>query len=147
MKKASDLDQLFAAHSKYLNNIIEKSLMNSGGPYKILINMLDIMLRFCRVQDALYKTIPQKSDLEEKWGVMESDEHKKKFQISNEIKNQINSIANEYQKLFREFSESLSNQSDENLRFLTFRLDFNEFYEKQQRTPSKSESGMESGGL
>ena len=46
---------------------------------------------------------------------------------------QIEDIRNEYRALFAAFVIALGEEKDESVKSLTFRLDFNEFYEKSKK--------------
>jgi hypothetical protein len=54
------------------------------------------------------------------------------FSLATEMKSQVKSISEEYSLLFKAFTNLLAKQSDENLRFLTFRFDFNGYYEERK---------------
>jgi gamma-tubulin complex component 3 len=153
MKQATDLDVLIAAHSKYLNYINEKLFLTSSTEpiQKDLKNLLEVILRFCRIQDHIYVTALDQStkknkrdqskyekEMQEKWGIEpETDnsreEKKEKYQLSPEIKTQLSALTDDYNSLFKSFTGLLSKNDDENLRFLTFRFDFNGYYEKRER--------------
>lgn len=59
MEVAMDLDDLLAAHEKYLNSIVEKSLLGqrSQSLYKSLFVLFDLILRFRSHADRLYEGI------------------------------------------------------------------------------------------
>lgn len=59
MEVAKDLDDLLAAHEKYMNSIVEKSLLGelSQSLYKSLIVIFDLILRFRSHADLLYEGI------------------------------------------------------------------------------------------
>jgi gamma-tubulin complex component 3 len=59
MEVAKDLDDLLAAHEKYMNSIVEKSLLGelSQSLYKSLIVIFDLILRFRSHADILYEGI------------------------------------------------------------------------------------------
>jgi len=49
--------------------------------------------------------------------------------ISPQACNQLHQLAKDYRTTFNEFNEQLEkNKNDVNLKFLAFRMDFNEFY-------------------
>ena len=59
MESAKDLDDLLAAHEKYLHSIVEKSLLGerSQSLYKTLFVLLDLVLRFRSHADRLYEGV------------------------------------------------------------------------------------------
>lgn len=59
MEVAKDLDDLFAAHEKYLQSIVEKSLLGerSEALYSTLFVLFDLILRFRSHADRLYEGI------------------------------------------------------------------------------------------
>jgi len=59
MEVAKDLDDLLAAHEKYLHSIVEKSLLGdlSQSLYKSLLVIFDLILRFRSRADRLYEGI------------------------------------------------------------------------------------------
>ncbi|XP_062112176.1 gamma-tubulin complex component 3 [Humulus lupulus] len=59
MEVAKDLDDLLAAHEKYLNSIVEKSLLGERSQtlYKSLFVLFDLILRFRSHADRLYEGI------------------------------------------------------------------------------------------
>ncbi|CAM8969792.1 unnamed protein product [Rhodiola kirilowii] len=61
MEVAKDLDDLLAAHEKYLNSIVEKSLLGERSQtlYKTLFVLFDLILRFRSHADRLYEGITE----------------------------------------------------------------------------------------
>lgn len=59
MEVAKDLDDLLAAHEKYLHSIVEKSLLGEKSQtlYKSLFSIFDLILRFRSHADRLYEGI------------------------------------------------------------------------------------------
>lgn len=59
LEVAKDLDDLLAAHEKYMNSIVEKSLLGelSQSLYKSLLVIFDLILRFRSHADRLYEGI------------------------------------------------------------------------------------------
>lgn len=154
MKQASDLDVVIGAHSKYLSYITDKLLLTSFSEnlQKDLKNLLEVILRFCRIQDHIYITALENasrksnseaaqygSELRDKFGLDEEEQQEEEetppvdYRLSPEIKQQLEMIAEDYSSLFKSFTNQLSKRDDENLRFLTFRFDFNGYYERKER--------------
>ncbi|KAK1428801.1 hypothetical protein QVD17_17641 [Tagetes erecta] len=149
MEAAKDLDDLLAAHDKYLHSIVEKSLLGerSQDLYKSLFILFDLILRFRSHADRLYEGIYefQARTMEDK---TELPKHSKKKSEDSEswlsggrkaitqradefLRNMgqdIDAVSKEYSSLFKGFISQLPVQQHIDLKFLMFRLDFSEFY-------------------
>lgn len=150
-QKPFDLDGLIGAHDRYLNRIIHKSLLADEALATTLTKILDVVLVFCRAQEALYATAAEEEakriqwrqriyqrETEGKWGIESEDEEEPSFKIPQKMVFQLQANANEYGLLLKAFTTALTKQADENLRFLAFRIDFNEYYEgKERKLPLK----------
>jgi gamma-tubulin complex component 3 len=57
MEEAHDLDELIAAHDKYLGSILEKALLGERSQLlcKTLFSLFDLILRFRGLADRLYE--------------------------------------------------------------------------------------------
>lgn len=155
MEAAKDLDDLLAAHDKYLNSIVEKSLLGerSQNLYKTLFVLFDLILRFRSHVDRLYegihelqsRTVESLSPSRDKTrsrrllndktaepGAWISDGRKALTQRAGEfLRNMgqdLDAIAKEYSSLLEGFISQLPVQQHIDLKFLLFRLDFTEFY-------------------
>lgn len=155
MEAAKDLDDLLAAHDKYLNSIVEKSLLGerSQNLYKTLFVLFDLILRFRSHVDRLYEGIhelqsrtmeslsPSRdktrsrrllNDKTAEPGAWISDGRKALTQRAGEfLRNMgqdLDAIAKEYSSLLEGFISQLPVQQHIDLKFLLFRLDFTEFY-------------------
>ncbi|GAV63976.1 Spc97_Spc98 domain-containing protein [Cephalotus follicularis] len=160
MEAAKDLDDLLAAHEKYLHSIIEKSLLGERSEtlYKSLFILFELILRFRSHADRLYeglyefqsrtmesslpfrernRSLKQKSDKSSEPGSWISDGRKALTQRAGEfLRNMgrdLDAIAKEYTSLLEGFLSKLPVQQHVDLKFLLFRLDFTEFY---SRVPS-----------
>ncbi|PON44479.1 Gamma-tubulin complex component protein [Parasponia andersonii] len=156
MEVAKDLDDLLAAHEKYLNSIVEKSLLGerSQSLYKSLFVLFDLILRFRSHADRLYEGIhelqartetslpsqdksksrKQVSDRSSEPGSWISDGRKALTQRTSEfLRNMgqdLDAISKEYSLLLENFISQLPVQQHVDLKFLLFRLDFTEFYSR-----------------
>ncbi|KAK4792696.1 hypothetical protein SAY86_023131 [Trapa natans] len=157
MEVAKDLDDLLMAHEKYLNSILEKSLLGerSRALHKSLFILFDLILRFRSHADRLYEGI---NELQTRSGKssLASRDNKKSGQQRNEgpsktsswasdgrkaltqrageflrnMQNDLDSLAKEYTTLLEGFLSQLPVQQHVDLKFLMFRLDFTEFYSR-----------------
>nr|KYP70625.1 Gamma-tubulin complex component 3 isogeny [Cajanus cajan] len=159
MEVAEDLDDLLAAHEKYLHSIVEKSLLGelSQSLSKSLFVIFDLILRFRSRADRLYegihelqarmtesssssrdqnksRTRKQLTDKSAEQGSWIADGRKALTQRAGEfLRNMgqdLDAIAKEYSSLQEEFISQLPVQQHVDLKFLFFRLDFNEFYRR-----------------
>ncbi|KAF7804161.1 gamma-tubulin complex component 3 [Senna tora] len=155
MEIAKDLDDLLAAHEKYLHSIVEKSLLGerSQSLYKSLFAVFELILRFRSHADRLYeginelqaritessyrdqhksrKKISVKSVEHESWiadGRKALTQRASEFLLS--MGQDLNALAEEYSSFQEEFISQLPVQQHVDLKFLFFRLDFNEFYRR-----------------
>ncbi|KAI9153375.1 hypothetical protein LWI28_010456 [Acer negundo] len=157
MEVARDLDDLLAAHEKYLYSIFEKSLLGerSQSLCKSLFNLFDLILQFRSHADRLYEGIHelqartmetslssrdkskarrQTNDTSSEPGSWLSDGRKALTQRASEfLRNmgqELDAIASEYTSLLEGFLAQLPVQQHVDLKFLLFRLDFTEFYSR-----------------
>ncbi|KAF7818936.1 gamma-tubulin complex component 3 [Senna tora] len=154
MEIAKDLDDLLVAHEKYLHSIVEKSLLGerSQSLYKSLFVVFDIILRFRGHADRLYegthelqarimessrdqnKSRKPLNDKPSEHGSWIADGRKALTQRAGEflqnVGQDLDAIAKEYSSLQDEFISQLPIQQHVDLKFLFFRLDFNEFYKR-----------------
>ncbi|XP_031256517.1 gamma-tubulin complex component 3 [Pistacia vera] len=155
MEVAKDLDDLLAAHEKYLYSIFEKSLLGerSQSLYKSLFLLFDLILQFRSHADRLYEGIfelqsrtmesslssrdksksrRQTKDKSSEPGSWLSDGRKALTQRAGEflrnMEQELDAIAKEYKSLLEGFLAQLPVQQHVDLKFLLFRLDFTEFY-------------------
>lgn len=154
MEAAKDLDDLLAAHEKYLHSIVEKSLLGerSQSLYKTLFVLLDLVLRFRSHADRLYegvnelqaRTVESSMPSQDKKNRQSSkasvpgswlgEGRKAITQRAGEFLThsgkEIDTISKEYSSLFQGFISQLPVQQHIDLKFLMFRLDFTEFYSR-----------------
>ncbi|MFS7953789.1 putative gamma-tubulin complex component protein [Helianthus anomalus] len=148
MEASKDLDDLIAAHEKYLVTIVEKSLLGetSEALYKALLMLFDVILRFTSVADRLYEfrtrnttTSKTKDAKTSKSKGLETDSwlnegRKAVTQRAGEflsiIGQDLDAVSKEYSSVLKGFISQLPTQRHVDLKFLMFRLDFTEFYYK-----------------
>ncbi|OCT92539.1 hypothetical protein XELAEV_18015595mg [Xenopus laevis] len=151
--KAQDLDHIIAAHDVFLDTIISRCLLDSES--RALLNQLravfDQIIEFQNAQDALYRAaleeLQQRLQFEERkkeresegeWGVTaaEEDVENKRIQEFQEsipkMRSQLRILTHFYQGIVEQFLVLLTTSTDESLRFLSFRLDFNEHYKARE---------------
>ncbi|KAI3819990.1 hypothetical protein L1987_13845 [Smallanthus sonchifolius] len=143
MEAAKDLDDLIAAHDKYLGKVVEKSLVgeNSETLYKTILMLFDVILRFTSVADRLYefrtRDTTSKTKKTSKSKGMETDPwlnegRKAVTQRAGEflsiLGQDLDAVSKEYASILKGFISQLPTQQRVDLKFLMFRLDFTEFY-------------------
>ncbi|NXL04690.1 GCP3 protein, partial [Mesembrinibis cayennensis] len=122
---------------------------------QVLLNQLravfDQIIELQNAQDAMYRAAleelqlrlqfeerKKQRELEGKWGVTASEDEEeskrmKEFQDSiPKMCSQLRILTHFYQGIVQQFLVLLTTSSDENLRFLSFRLDFNEHYKARE---------------
>ncbi|XP_059646423.1 gamma-tubulin complex component 3 [Cornus florida] len=157
MEVAKDLDDLLAAHEKYLHSIVEKSLLGERSQtlYKTLFVLFDLILRFRSHADRLYegihelqartldntlsirdkaKSLRRSNDRTSEPGSWVSEGRKAITQRGGEflrnMEQDIDATGKEFSSLLEGFISQLPVQQHIDLKFLFFRLDFTEFYSR-----------------
>ncbi|KAJ7975986.1 Gamma-tubulin complex component [Quillaja saponaria] len=157
MEVAKDLDDLLAAHEKYLHSIIEKSLLGERSQmlYKSLFVLFDLILRFRSHADRLYEGVHELQARTMVSSLSSRDQNKSRKQLSDrsleagswitdgrkaltqrageflrKTGQDLDAIAKEYSSLLEGFISQLPVQQHVDLKFLLFRLDFSEFYRR-----------------
>ncbi|EPS71643.1 hypothetical protein M569_03113 [Genlisea aurea] len=140
LEVARDLDDLLAAHEKYLKSIVEKSLLaeQSHSLKQTLFALFDLILRFRSHADRLYEGI---YELQSRSSSKKSMEHgvswmgegrkeltKRAGEFLRNMGRDMDDISKEYSSVFEGFISQLPVQQHIDLKFLMFRLDFTEFY-------------------
>ncbi|KAF9133299.1 Gamma-tubulin complex component 3 [Mortierella sp. 14UC] len=146
----TDLDSLIEAHSKYLRDVTSKGLLAASHDENMMPRLLELLatiLDYKIAQDNLYnyalaeierrERLAQTADRRTRhgqWGLTDQDETLDRIpdeQFEELVPGLLRTL-NEYSMQFkRELSAlliTLSADGDSDLRFLSFRLDFNEFY-------------------
>lgn len=158
MEAAKDLDDLLAAHEKYLHSIVEKSLLGEQSQtiYKKLVILFDLILRFRSHADRLYEGIQElqartvdssrdkgKLNTRSKESTAKSDLRlsegrkaltQRALEFFWKMEQDLDSVSKEYTTLLEEFICQLPAQQHIDMKFLLFRLDFTEFYSRMHPT-------------
>ncbi|CAM6099365.1 unnamed protein product [Calypogeia fissa] len=147
MEEAHDLDDLITAHDKYLGSILEKGLLGERSQLlcKTLFTLFDLILRFRGLADRLFENAREVESRSQIVG-----RHRVKKELSSAtsyarnspttslsgdfltgIGEEMDDVAFEYSSLLEGFIAQLPAQQHVDLKFLSFRLDFSEFYTRQ----------------
>ncbi|KAA8579819.1 hypothetical protein FQN60_006912 [Etheostoma spectabile] len=153
VQQAQDLDHIIAAHDMFLDSIISRCLLdnNSRSLLTQLRAIFDQIIEFQSAQDSLYRSAleelalrlqfeekKQQREDEGKWGVTAEQvaEEKKRIQEFQDtipkMRSQLRILTHFYQSIVQQFLVLLMTSTDESLRFLSFRLDFNEHYRARE---------------
>ncbi|XP_061745113.1 gamma-tubulin complex component 3 isoform X1 [Nerophis ophidion] len=153
VQQAQDLDHIIAAHEVFLDTIISRCLLDNNS--RSLLNQLraifDQIIEFQNAQDSLYRAAleelalqlefearKEKNQAEGQWGVTAKQEEEEKARIREFQKtipkmcSQVRILTHFYQSIVQQFLVLLTTSTDESLRFLSFRLDFNEHYRARE---------------
>ncbi|GIY37356.1 gamma-tubulin complex component 3 homolog [Caerostris darwini] len=150
---AKDLDQVIAAHENFLDTLLTRSLLDpeSFSLYKQLDGIYSLIVNFDKTQDAFWKEVriaveklnEMKELIEIKtskncWGITESQKIEYMKPIENlknviipKTKAELRIASTQYGDVVQKFLITLNDQDDPNLRFLSFRLDFNEHFKNK----------------
>ncbi|XP_021513081.1 gamma-tubulin complex component 3 [Meriones unguiculatus] len=153
VQQAQDLDHIIAAHEAFLDTITSRCLLDSNS--RVLLNQLravfDQILELQNAQDAMYRAAleelqrrlqfeerKKQREVEGQWGVTAAEEEEENRRIREfqdsipKMCSQLRILTHFYQGVVQQFLVLLMTSSDESLRFLSFRLDFNEHYKARE---------------
>ncbi|XP_007466430.1 PREDICTED: gamma-tubulin complex component 3 isoform X3 [Lipotes vexillifer] len=153
VQQAQDLDHIIAAHEAFLDTVISRCLLDADS--RALLNQLravfDQIIELQNTQDAIYRAAleeqqrrlqfeekRQQRGAEGQWGVTAAEEEQESqrvraFQESiPRLCSQLRILTHFYQGIVQQFLVLLTTSPDESLRFLSFRLDFNEHYRARE---------------
>ncbi|KAL7749198.1 Microtubule-nucleating Tub4p (gamma-tubulin) complex component [Sorochytrium milnesiophthora] len=147
------LDDLIAAHNRFLNSILSKGLLVTGPQQQLtprLESIFKTVLAFKNAQEELYEYATIEHDIVQRdgkskrqrqlnaaWGLVDSEydsgvgryapsrEHHKNLQ---DIVMRIQTTAGNFKHEAQGLITLLANHPDDNMKLLSFRLNFNEYY-------------------
>ncbi|XP_056443702.1 gamma-tubulin complex component 3 [Gadus macrocephalus] len=153
VQQAQDLDHIITAHEVFLDTIISRCLLDSNS--RSLLNQLraifNQIIEFQSAQDSLYRSALEELRLrlqydEQKktretqgeWGVTAEQEAEEANRVREfqdtipKMRSQLHILTHYYQGIVQQFLVLLMTSPDQSLRFLSFRLDFNEHYRARE---------------
>ncbi|KAJ3331503.1 hypothetical protein HDU76_003008 [Blyttiomyces sp. JEL0837] len=145
-KRTGDLDQLIAAHNKYLNSITSRGLLASSQPQLLpkVIEILDTILEFEMFEITLERFASQDMDVGTSLDYRSSyldnlNSMNLNFERPEPVtpagiskfREQIDGLLEKFRGQLNSLLTALSSHSDTNLHGLKFRLDYNSFYHKK----------------
>lgn len=170
MSKASDIDQLIEAQESFLSTVVSRSMLDveSQNLSEQLRAIYEVIIQFQSVQDTLFKAVDAEYEARRLFdsnrrmtqGNIEkvaNDEIERRkyfdYQFISDYKLKIQLLGKTYENMVQKFLLLLAVHQDADLRFLSFRLDFNEHYARRNPrletsfTYSKHRSSMDSSSL
>lgn len=155
ISSAHDLDEVIAAHENFLDTLLTRALLDEES---LLIRtqlkaIYDLIIQFDKTQESFWSSVRfaveklnemdafiEANTNKEGWGI--TDKQKKEFKEpfyklkNNDIaftKARLKVLSRSYEDIVQKFLVMLTNQNDPNLRFLGFRLDFNEHFKSRNK--------------
>ncbi|XP_033096143.1 gamma-tubulin complex component 3 homolog [Anneissia japonica] len=151
---AEDLDHVISAHEVFLDTIIKRSLLDPESTRLLtqLRAIFDLIIQYQTAQEAMYKTALEELEAREEvrkvidtrtqegnWGLTAQEEESEKKRKADFIRQVVPScraqfrvLTQSYQDMVQKFLVMLTEHSDESLRLLAVRLDFNEIYKAKE---------------
>uniref|UniRef100_A0A8C4RB63 Tubulin gamma complex component 3 n=1 Tax=Eptatretus burgeri TaxID=7764 RepID=A0A8C4RB63_EPTBU len=148
--QAGDLDHILAAHHDFLDAVISRCLLEkeSWAMLTQLRTIFDQIVAFQGTQKALHQTalselhrrleyhrLVELRPEQGEWGVTAEEERQEMEKVQDFQKNfvpknrsKLRVLKQAFQAIVQKFLVMLASSTDESLRFLSFRLDFNEHY-------------------
>ncbi|KAI8983447.1 Spc98 family-domain-containing protein [Pilobolus umbonatus] len=129
--KCIDLDGVIQAHSNYLAEITEKGFLKDGKQAnlsKSLNHLFDGILEYKSKLDGLYSYAHDRS-FREANGILDDEDQKMK-----EMRKEHEEMSSKFNADIEEFLNMLKSYHDEDLRSLSTRLDYNDFYSSNINT-------------
>lgn len=161
VKEAEDFDNVIAAHQVFLNTVISRCLLDeqSRDILTQLRTIFDLIIDFQTAQSEFYEEandelqarqhydkLQQMRSQKGDWALTaeyEEEEHIRRVEFLKNIipskRARFKVLSQSYQDMVKQFLVMLTYHKDVSLRFLSFRLDFNEHYKAKEpklRSPS-----------
>ncbi|KAL6744735.1 Spc98 family-domain-containing protein [Haematococcus lacustris] len=151
VSSAEDLDQLIAAHETYLDTLLRKSLLGPesqqlrGTLHTLTLNMLGLAGLVSRLNEAVQVADRRLSDKKRRikqrtaagqWGTVAGDDAQEDGLAAEdvvELSQRLDALALTHAAALQAFTDQLPAQAHDEVRFLLYRLDFNEFNARMRR--------------
>ncbi|KAG8184816.1 hypothetical protein JTE90_004914 [Oedothorax gibbosus] len=155
ISSAHDLDEVIAAHENFLDTLLTRALLDEES---LLIRtqlkaIYDLIIQFDKTQDSFWSsvriaveklnemdTLIESNTNKDGWGITEKQKREFKEPLyklkNNDIaftKARLKVLSRSYEDIVQKFLIMLTDQDDPNLRFLGFRLDFNEHFKSRNK--------------
>lgn len=160
VQEAGDLDHIIAAHQVFLDTILCRCLLDekSRDILTQLRTIFDLIIQFETAQDNFYQAVNEELEMRQhfdqtrlkrtdqgEWAVTDAEEQEERERRVTFLRNiipstraQMTVLAQSYQDMVQRFLVMVTCHQDVSLRFLSFRLDFNQHYkvkEPNSRSP------------
>ncbi|RWS31957.1 gamma-tubulin complex component 3-like protein [Leptotrombidium deliense] len=144
---AKDIDALVDAHEYFLNTVISRSMLDAESQElaEQLRAIYDVIIEYQSLKESFWKAVNKEIEERRKFDcVKNSDsssaksEKERRYNFENDsipnFRVRIQLLAHTYQDMVQKFLLLLADHRDADLRFLSFRLDFNEHYKKRNKS-------------
>ncbi|KAJ9510229.1 hypothetical protein QJQ45_015708 [Haematococcus lacustris] len=160
VSSAEDLDQLIAAHETYLDTLLRKSLLGPesqqlrGTLHTLTLNMLGLAGLVSRLNEAVQVADRRLSDKKRRikqrtaagqWGTVAGDDAQEDGLAAEdvvELSQRLDALALTHAAALQAFTDQLPAQAHDEVRFLLYRLDFNEFNARMRRADGDDDMDM-----
>lgn len=153
ISSAQDLDQVIAAHENFLDTLLTRAFLDEESLMlrTQLKAIYDLIIYFDKIQFSFWSeviNVGEKLDKlneqiqintnKDSWGT--TDYQRKEYEVHLELlktksipstRAQLRVVSHSYEDMVQKFLLMLNDQDDPNLRFLSFRLDFNEHFKSR----------------
>ena len=130
LPKVNDLNELILKHKLFLDNIKKQCLLDEDnlGLNKKINNILDIILRFRTIHDVLYNFLVEHSYEGEDIDINNNIMNQNRIKNIKDYLQQMIILYKDYHTQIIELINSIELMGKNNLNFLQFKLDFNNYY-------------------
>lgn len=152
VRRATNLDQIFGAHTEFLQEVQDNLFMEDEDIYLRMDNVLKTIFKLELWQQAFYRLcmaeLQSRQDMEKQikisersgqFGVTTEQVEKRAADLKtfqSAIKRSLSDLtkmANEYELYVRQFLVLLTSSTDESTQMFGTRIDFNEYYKKRDQ--------------
>lgn len=164
VNKAEDLDHVIEAHQAFLDSIVARCLLNEGSR-EILTQLRAVFDRIVSFQNIVgsffaattlesqatadYSSRQHRKAEKGQWSRTDANDEREKQRRAEFVqktlkpaRTQLKVLAQSYQEMLKKLLVMLASHVDESLRFLSFRLDFNEHYRDNDVNLQRSPHGF-----
>ena len=130
LPKVNDLNELILKHKLFLDNIKKQCLLDEDnlGLNKKINNIFDIILRFRTIHDVLYNFLVEHSYEGEDIDINNNIMNQNRIKNIKDYLQQMIILYKDYHTQIIELINSIELMGENNLNFLQFKLDFNNYY-------------------
>ena len=126
LENASDFDDMIEIHRVFLERVMDKGFLDDEGMYRRIMGLVDVCVRFYALQQELLRAAEEERNRREVYIRVGNIEE---IRVFEEMMCDIELIKEQFNDEFNAFQKKLIEPKLLHLKFLAFRLDFNEYYE------------------